>query len=641
MALRFSLVGIFALVLQACGGSSAPTPAPIPEQPPSPNAPVSAKLVQDGLRIYYPDSFWVNQAASLAVTADDGNIKSVYWQQSAGPELVILAPNSQLISFDITQAASYAIDLSVILDSGIVLQKTITFSATDNANILSTIRLDHAVVEQGKVSLRVDGTGTASNKSIRSIQWQQIAGPEVRELVADEHYVFFVAPTVAQDVLVEFSATLNFTDGSVASDQSYVLVKNSTINPDGYFPKFAERIVTTEVRPYISDGQYADILVGCVYNNQISSSCTFETLPLIGAQTPSPSIDDILARLVVSHPWMGDRFKEFLQESATSEDMRQLLKASTAIVIAYDVRPSFYWSATGAIYLDAANFWRSPQERDTLNDQADYRSNFGNELQFIIPWRYVKNNQYYIRNSDFPAESRLSKPFSALEANASWLMYHELGHANDFFPYSSWANLSNNDSPLSYANNHDASSSQFSQSYPLNSIEMVQLADVSFSGITATESQKALVAQDVVGFFSPDKAPDYYCYSTIREDFATLFGHFMMAYRLGVSADVAIISSVNNDELTVTWGQRDRINSAQIQPRVKAVVESIFPQLNVAQIQTTLPSPISMRVGDDWFSNINISANKDPNTLQAKSSNAKPLEPSDFWQEFPHTPASP
>jgi hypothetical protein len=48
-----------------------------------------------------------------------------------------------------------------------------------------------------------------------------------------------------------------------------------------------------------------------------------------------------------------------------------------------------------------------------------------------------------------------------------------------------------------------------------------------------------------------------------------------------------------------------------------------------------------MRVGDDWFSNINISANNDPNTLQAKSSNAKPLEPSDFWQEFPHTPASP
>tara|TARA_R110002153_G_scaffold43562_7_gene123255 strand:- start:3118 stop:5043 length:1926 start_codon:yes stop_codon:yes gene_type:complete len=641
MALRLSLVGFFVLFLQACGGSSAPAPTPIPDQLPSANTPVSAKLVQDGLRLYYPESFWVNQAASLAVTADSGNIKSVYWQQSSGPELIILAPDSQLVSFDITQAASYSIDLTVTLNTGVVLQKNITFNALDNTQALSSIRLDHVVVEQGKVSLRVDSTGSSKNKAIRSIQWRQIAGPEVSDLVFDEHYLFFVAPNVAQDVLVEFSATLNFTDGSVASDQSYVLVKKSTINPDGYFPKFAERIVTTEVRPYISDGQYADVLVGCVYNNQISSSCTFETLPLIGSQTPSPSIDDILARLVVSHPWMGDRFKEFLQESATSEDMRQLLKATTAIVIAYDVRPSFYWSATGAIYLDAANFWRSPQERDTLNDQADYRSNFGNELQFIIPWRYVKNNQYYIRNSDFPAESRLSKPFSALEANASWLMYHELGHANDFFPYSSWASLSNNDSPLSYANNHDASSSQFSQAYPLDSIEMVQLADVSFSGITATESQKALVAQDVVGFFSPDKAPDYYCYSTIREDFATLFGHFMMAYRLSVSADVAIISSVDNDELKVTWGQRDRVNSTQIQPRVKAVVESIFPQLNVAQIQTTLPRTLNMRVGDDWFSNINLSVGNNSNTLQAKSNSTKPLEPSDFWQVFPHTPTTP
>jgi hypothetical protein len=144
-----------------------------------------------------------------------------------------------------------------------------------------------------------------------------------------------------------------------------------------------------------------------------------------------------------------------------------------------------------------------------------------------------------------------------------------------------------------------------------------------------------------VGFFSPDKAPDYYCYSTIREDFATLFGHFMMAYRLGVSADVAIISSVDNDELKVTWGQRDRVNSAQIQPRVKAVVESIFPQLNVAQIQTTLPSPLNMRVGDDWFSNINLSVGNNSNMLQAKSNSATPLEPDDFWQVFPHTPATP
>lgn len=642
MSSRIAFFIFFVAFLQACGGSGSENLSPpVTLPPPANNATVTAKIAEDGLRIYYPDSFAVNQAASLAVTADSGEIKSVYWQQSAGPQLVVLAPTSQLVSFDVPEPATYNFELNVVLTSGLQKQKSISFTATENSNTLSTIRLDHVAIEQGKVSLRVDSSGDGKNKQISAIQWQQTAGPVVSELNPDEHYLFFTAPAVNQDTVLEFSATLNFSDGSVGSDQSYVLVKNANINANGFFPKFAERIVTTELQPYVSQGKYAQVLVDCVYNNQISSSCNFSTLPLLGSETLTPTIDDILDRLVVSHPWMGDRFKEFLQQSTTADDMRQLLRATTAIVISYDVRPSFYWSATGAIYLDAANFWRSPQERDTLNDQADYRSNFGNELRFIIPWRYVKNNQYYIRNSDFPVASRLSKPFAALEANASWLMYHELAHANDFFPESSWAKLSSSDSPLSYANGHDASSSLFSQMYPLNSAEMTQLAQVSFAGETATEDQKALEAQDVIGFFSPDKAPDYYCYSTVREDFATLFGHFMMAYRLGVSADVAIISSVNNDDLKVAWGQRDRVNSPLIQARVRAVVETLFPHLNVAQIQSNLPAPVSMRVGDDWISNIDLSTNSNSSSLQAKSLKLKPLDPSDYWQQFPKTPKSP
>jgi hypothetical protein len=640
MNLKFGLILLFCFVLLGCGGGGEST-SPTPIVPPISSSLVIPKLEQDGLRIYYPDVFSVNQSASLAVIAYNSVIQTVLWHQTSGPELKVQAPNSQVISFDVLEYGNYSFDVIVVLNNDQKIQKNISFRATEQSNTLATVRLDHAAVEQAKVSLRADSTGLGNNKTISSIQWQQVAGPTVNGLNADEHYLFFTAPTVEEDTLLEFSATLTFNDNSVASDQSYVLIKNVDINKDGYFPKYADHIVTTEVKPYVVDSKYADVLVDCVYNNHISSSCNFATLPLLGHETLSPTLDDILARLVVSHPWMGDRFKQFLQESATADDIKKLLRATTAIVIAYDVRPSFYWSATGAIYLDAANFFLSPQERDTLNDQADYRSNFGSELKFFMPWRYVKNNAYYIRNSDFAVAERVIRPFSALEANASWLMYHELGHANDFFPPSSWSSLLGNDTPLSYANNHDALSSEFSRNFPLTSNEMKQLAKVSFAGNTASESQKALEAQDIVSFFTPDIAPDYYCYSTIREDYATLFGHFMMAYRLGVSADVAIVSSVNNEALNVTWGQRNRINSPAIQSRVRAVVEGIFPQLNVVQIQASLPSPINMRAGDDWFNNINLSSSNNPTSLQAKSIDTRPLDPSDFWQEFPRSPSVP
>lgn len=643
MGFKGFLISALLLALQACGGGGNSTITPAP---PSTGGPISYTLVtpkisENGINLYYPDNFWVNQSASIAVTATNTTFKSVSWQQSAGPDLVFLANNTQLIGFDIPAAGNYRIELSLVTQANTTINKTINFSAVESVNALVNVRLDHVAVEQGKVSLRVDSSVQAHNKNITAIKWQQVAGPTAVDLSSDEHYLFFKAPNVSQDSVLEFSASINFSDGSLGTDHSYVLVKNANINSEGYFPKHANRIVSPDVFAYRPQSPYADVLVDCVYNNQIASSCSFAKLPLLGTQHLNPTIEDVLQRLVVSHEWMGHRFKQYLEQSATAADMLKLLRATTAIVIAYDVRPSFYWSATGAIYLDAANFWVSPQERDTLNDQADYRSEFGKDLSFFIPWRYVKDNQYYLRNSDYPASARLTKSFSALEASASWLMYHELAHANDFFPPTSWTGMSVSSSPLTYSNQAKASSDSFSKLYPLDSDDMKSLAKVSFAGNSASSYQKSLRATDIVGFFTPDKAPDYYCYSTVREDYATLFGHFMMAYRLGVSADVAIISTLNNDELNVSWGQRNRINSPAIQGRVRAVVNDIFPQLNVAQIQNGLPQPVLMQVGVDWFSNLNLSPVPVTNNIQAKPEYYKPSDKLDYWQEFADEPTRP
>ncbi|MFT5675730.1 MAG: hypothetical protein ACI808_001662 [Paraglaciecola sp.] len=645
--LNISFIVASILSISACGGSSsapAPSPAPTPTPTPSTNLPaVQEKISAANVKIYHTDEFVLGQSASIAAISAANNVfASADWQQTAGPDLLVLAPHTQIISFDLNSAGSYSFTFSGITTTNIQITQDVSFDVIDNTiGGSANIRLDHAAVEQSKVSLRVDSSGNNTDKTISSVEWQQIAGTDAENQEKDGQYLFFDAPNVNQDTLLEFSATISYEDGSTSVDSSYVLIKETDINTDGYFPKFADQIVSTDVFPFDPNGPYASSLVDCVYNNQISSTCSFNTLPLLGQEHDSPSVEQVLQRLVVSHQWMGERFKEYLEQSAVSEDMLKLLRATTAIVISYDVRPSFYWTATGAIYLDAANFWVTPSERDTLNDQPDFRGDFGNELKFIIPWRYVKDNDYYFRSGDYPVVSRLSKDFSDLEANVSWLMYHELGHANDFFPPNRWSGISLSTNPLSYSNDVAASSSSFSANNPLSSASMTSFADVSFAGDTPSEEQKNTNAQQIVNYFEPDNAPAYYSYSTIREDYATLFERFMMLYRLGVSADVAVISTDNNEELLVSWGQRDRISESRIQGRVNQVVEQILPELNVSEIQASLPNSILMAPQVDWFTNIDLSVIGTTQSRDQKNRKKVPRNPNDYWQTYRHGPATP
>jgi hypothetical protein len=308
---------------------------------------------------------------------------------------------------------------------------------------------------------------------------------------------------------------------------------------------------------------------------------------------------------------MGERFEQYLRDSVVGPDMQQLLRGVTAIVISNEIRPSFYWAVTGAIYLDADNFWLTPQERDTLNEAPDYRSGFGAELSFIMPWRYVKNNDYYPSGS-YPIADRLSRSFADLEADIAWLMYHELGHANDFFAPSTWSQLTPSQTPLGVINGErDADSDRLDQQLPLQSSQMKAFAQVNFGGEDATVAQRATTAQTIANEFSNDGATGFYNYYTVREDYASLFEKFMMKYRLDADSDIAVLQSREIDpDLTVIWGERNRFNAPDIQPRVAFTVERIYPELDVQAIQASLPPPIPMFTGQSWFDNLVLNAAK-------------------------------
>lgn len=608
---KLILVTFIGAALSGCGGSGGDSTSPTPPtQTPSYSSATPA-ITESNLALYGDVSAEAGQSVGFAVTSVDGQaISQSSWQQLSGTAVDLLASHTQAVGFDVPEAGTYQFEYTATFADG--TSQTVSFDMTAQASQSdqANIRLDHSATELGRVSLRVDSD---ASKAITSISWNQAFGPEPDEITystdttnGPEYSMYFDAPSVSEDEILVFSATITYSDGTQASDDAYVVVKDTTFASNGYFPQ-SELYVTTDMIPYVDDSPYADVLADCVYSNTLNSTCSFNTLPLIGQETTTPTIDDILDRLVVSHKWMGDRFKEFLQNSSSSEDMLKLLRATNAIVISYEVRPSFYWAATGAIYLDAANFWRTPEERDTLNTAPDYRSDFGNDLRFGIYWRYLKDSEYYYPQPSLAAANRNSRDFARLEAAVSWLMYHELAHANDFFPSTSWANLSSTSNPLSYASNNSTDSDGMIARYPLASDILSDLAQVNYGGETATSAQKALTAEDGANEFKQDTAVSFYSYYTHREDYATMFERFMMLYRLGVSADVAVISAVNNPNATMAWAQRDRIADGALVNRADYAIARVLPELDVAAARASLPAPITYPSGASWYDYASLS----------------------------------
>jgi len=600
-------------LLQACGGSGADNTANAVDDNFTPD------VTQTGI-ITFDEVSKIDQALELFIYYPDDTLSKINWRQTAGSTVVFHAKNSKAIAFTPSSAGEYSFQVNFNRNG---VNETLSHSlvVSDESTPISA-RLGHAVLEGNDVSLRayIDNAEILYD----SIQWQQVSGPTVTfsESTAGKAAVFFKAPEVSADSLLTF--TVSASDNSTRyQDTVTILVENATkINTDAN-TAYDTRLAT--VFPFNADSPYADVLVKCVYSNAIdfSTTCRFDELPLIAQDTTTPSTDDIMNRVVASHHWMGLRFKEFLQNSDPHHDFKNLLRATTAIVISSDIRPSYYWAVTGAIHLDANNLWLTPDERDTINQAPDFRASFGESLNFVMPWRYVKNNQY--ASFYYPEDVRVNRDAADGVSQLAALMYHELAHANDYFPASIWASLNSSDRILDNVSKRQQDvgidSDGLTTALPLNGEEMYRLAQVRFHGETATESEKNYRPSDVAVFFSPEHAPQFYNYSSAREDYAMLFDAFMMKARFNVDRDIAVTNKPQNlgEDYLVIWGQRGRIGELNIKPRVEYVTRRILPDFSAAaDIINNLPEPIAMQSGRSWAENLAISPNiEQVNSLSA------------------------
>lgn len=628
---RATVLAAMAWLAVSCGGGGSDDPPAPPPATPSPCETAGTAYV----RVTKAPTV-AGLPGSAAIAGCTGAIGSPQWVQTAGPAVELLSAKSQTLHFETPASGRYTFRAAFLDPAGAARSEDFSF---DVAPAVGTpriaLRASHSVRMGSNVSVRA-WPQPAAGDSVAAISWAQIEGPAVTLDTRDSHAALFVAPQVSRDTPIRLRATLTTANGQSASDEVLVLVERhaqAAANDSGALWAGDQ---VSRVHAYRPNGPYAAVLARCVYDSGLRDSnlCRLSELPFLAQEvgTGVPTVEQVMNRVVVSHDWAGRNFETFLNAHDTQGDFRRMLKSVTAIVIGTHVRPSFYYAGTGAIYLDADNFWLTPEERDTVNEAPDFRSSFGQTLQYTTLWRYVSGNQSIFRFYD--PRQRVARGNLALLEEAGWLMFHELGHALDFLPPSAYGTLQGantvwgNLAPR--ANAGQLTSSTVPALYPLTSSVMAGLGQVRFFGATASATQNAYSPQQVAAFFAADLATDDYAYATSFEDVAMTLEEFLMARRLNYRRDFAVAArpgpGATGSTIVVAWGQRGRIGEPALRPRLRAIVQQLAPWISPAEVDL-LAAPLAMRAGDSWTGNLSL-----PAPLPGPRVNKTETTLEDLWQ---------
>lgn len=359
-----------------------------------------------------------------------------------------------------------------------------------------------------------------------------------------------------------------------------------------------------DVQPVNPSATYANIIKGCVTAEYTNQLCTLEELPLLGMEKPTPTVADVMDRVLVSDAWMADRFATLL--ASYPAEFLTLFKGLTAVVIDDDIRPAHYWSATGAIYIDPAYLWVTNAEKKTINVKQDYRAGFDDLLSFTSTYRYLTADGTRAGNWGSLTDTN-NRTLADAQFFTARLLIHELAHVNDFLPYDSYDSLNRNQwvGDATDSLTEGRISDQLTAWRPLQSSVWAGLGQVMFQGQTANSQQQALTAAQVGYEFEQDSAADDYAYSSQFEDLAMLFEIAMMKYFFNLDYQLAFLTHETANpqycsDYSVGWGAVGWIGDTDVKERAQFVTSALMPAVDMDLFYQNLQGPQLMMTGSAW-----------------------------------------
>ncbi|WP_318512292.1 hypothetical protein [Photobacterium leiognathi] len=338
-------------------------------------------------------------------------------------------------------------------------------------------------------------------------------------------------------------------------------------------------------------------------------SCLLEQFPPLGVEKNTPlMISDIEQRLFVSHPWMAERFLSVL--STLPSSLLPLFRSVSAIVIADDVRPSFYSANTATIYIDPRYLWRDEEEWLTIVPKDDFRDQYQANVSFLAVRQNVDSAGIPVQwiSDTFSARNTI-RTIEQLQPALFRLLVHELAHANDLLPPSVLSSLS----PKRTIYQNITATTPLNQSLydqlPLQDALLFNVADVLYQGASPSEVVSELTAVQAGAHFETEGASDLYSYSNRREDLAMLFQSYMMHEHWGLQDQFLFLSQ--NEQMTegcerysVEWGQTGRMFDPFVYERMILVAEALL-EIELPVRFTVVLEATPIPPGTSWCEIIN------------------------------------
>ncbi len=333
--------------------------------------------------------------------------------------------------------------------------------------------------------------------------------------------------------------------------------------------------------PYNINSPYSAMIKRCVLVTRPNDSCLMNEIPFLGMVSVTPSVDQIMDRVVVSQDWMGERFRQILSLAPSS--LLVMFRYTSAIVIAGETERSYYWPVNAAIWVDPDYLWLTKAEKDTIALERQGKIDPNTGLDFNAVTLYSASGS----STDFSLSAQSNyfnnRSFNEVFFASNQVLYHELAHAADFAPLPSFANMNYAASIFDaiYTIYGDRPSYEIQTIYPNTSSTLNKIALAFDPDRNTVITDNSIDVLQVANLFWRSGAISMYSHTTIEEDFANLVASTMLKYEYNFDTNVSFYTNPdsaipNCSDFILKWGVRNRLANPVVAQRAKWAVSQVF-----------------------------------------------------------------